>query len=168
MISRLWCRNLLPISMIVSSFLCHITKSSTWNGEREIVRYILRVRSPSERTKAASCGTRVYGGTCAHLMGSANGFAPIGGSDGVVSMNRIFARLSPEEFALRGRREERSGRNVVLVACLSPAPGQAKRESVPVSRSDQALSWCARCDLSITWDGSRTDHERPPRAIAAE
>jgi len=167
--SLLWWRSLLPITMIVSCFLCHITKSSTWNGEhtREIVRYSA-CKVAIRAIKAASCGTRVYGGTCAHLMGSANGFAPIGGSDGVVSMNRIFARLSPEEFALRGRREERSGRNVVLVACLSPAPGQAKRESVPVSRSDQALSWCARCDLSITWDGSRTDHERPPRAIAAE
>ena len=72
-------------------------------------------------------------------MGSANGFAPIGGSDGVVSLNRILARLSPEEFALSGRREERSGRNVVLVACLSPHPGRpngrASRFPGPARRS---------------------------------
>jgi hypothetical protein len=56
-----------------------------------------------------------------------------------VSLNRILARLSPEEFALRGRREERSGRNVVLVACLSPHPGRpngrASRFPGPARRS---------------------------------
>ena len=101
--SLLWRRNLLPISMIVSSFLRHITKSSTWNGEHtpEIIRYSA-CKVAIRAIKAASCGTRIYGGTCTHPIGSANGFAPIGGSDGVVSLNRILARLSPEELACVG------------------------------------------------------------------
>jgi hypothetical protein len=56
-----------------------------------------------------------------------------------VSGNRILARLSPEEFALRARREERSGRNVVLVACLFPhrgrPNGRASRFPGPARRS---------------------------------